>query len=77
MDRLTSGVHQCGNRQLQLPDQRVLLLQRKAVRLYQCIAEAGDIFIFDAVPIERVKPDPCTRFRIAITHCRANISVLS
>ena len=68
VDALAAGVDQSGTGQLQLLDDGLLPAQIHVVALHQRVAVGGDVGIFPACAVYRVKADPRAHLGVAVTH---------
>ena len=70
---LAARVHQTRHRQLQLANERVLTVDVHAVALDERVAERGDVFVADALAVERVEADPRADRRVVVTEHAADV----
>ena len=75
VDRFAAGVDQSSDRELQLADQGVLLLQIHVVGFHQGEAEVGDVAVLHALTVERVEADPGTGFLVVVAQDGADVAV--
>ena len=75
MEAFLSGKYQGSHRQLQFPDEGILLFQFHVIGFHQGIPEIRHIFIPTSVPVQRIEADPRAGFRVVIPQHRANIAV--
>ena len=69
-----AGIDQRRHRQLQLPDEGVLLPKVHAVGLDEGVAEAGDVLVFDPLSVQGVEAYPGPRAGIVVPQHRTQIA---
>ena len=75
MQAFPARMDQAGHRQLQLPDDRILLLNFQLVRFYKGIFKICHIGAFYVFSVQWVETDPRSCFRIVISEYTANITL--
>ena len=73
MQALSSGVHEGCNRKFELAEQDILLRDRQRIRFDQRIGKSGDVLVFYALSVYRVKPNPCPDILFPVPDSRTKV----